>query len=491
MMALDLNDIRIGVIGLGYVGLPLAVAFAERFSVIGYDIAKERIDTLRLGVDPTGEVSSAELENAKRLEYTDDFSKIADTQFIIVCVPTPVDNHKRPDLTYLLNASKAIGRSLVRGTTIVFESTVYPGCTEHDCVPVIERESGMRLNEDFWVGYSPERINPGDKEHSFTTIRKVVSASSPEALELVDAVYGSVVTAGTYRTASIQVAEAAKVIENSQRDLNIAFINELALLFHRLGIDVGEVLEAAGTKWNFLPFKPGLVGGHCIGVDPYYLTHKALEIGYHPEVILAGRRINDGMGRFLAGECIRLLIDAGRPLKGANVLILGLTFKENVSDIRNTRIVDIVDELQSFGINTVVIDPLADPEQAKHEYGIILNSLDATSRCDAAILGVAHDCFRSIDASLWETLLEAGAPILDLKGVLNRSDLISAGFRYWRLGTSPQSLPKKRDLSQRGRIEVDVVHVGEKTKSEVDEEPKLIGANKAGIKSGSYRSSFE
>ena len=490
-MALNLNDIRIGVIGLGYVGLPLAVAFAERFSVVGYDISKERIDTLRLGIDPTGEVSSEELENADRLEYTDDFSKIADTQFIIVCVPTPVDVHKRPDLTYLLNASKAIGRSLVRGTTIVFESTVYPGCTEHDCVPVIENESGMRLNQDFWVGYSPERINPGDKEHSFTTIRKVVSASSPEALELVDAVYGSVVTAGTFRTASIQVAEAAKVIENSQRDLNIAFINELALLFHRLEIDVGEVLEAAGTKWNFLPFKPGLVGGHCIGVDPYYLTHKALEVGYHPEVILAGRRINDGMGRFLATECIRLLIEAGRPLKGANVLILGLTFKENVSDIRNTRIVDIVDELESFGINTVVIDPNADAEQARHEYGITLSSLDLAKRCDAAILGVAHDCFKKIDADRWRELLEAGAPVLDLKGALSRAELTSAGLRYWRLGSPPQGRNMSCDSSKRRRIEIDVLHLGDKSESEVDENPKMIGASTRGRKSGSYRSNIE
>jgi UDP-N-acetyl-D-galactosamine dehydrogenase len=415
------------------VGLPLAVAFSEKFRVVGYDRSASRIDALRRGDDSTGEVAREHMESLSNLDLTSDESALSGCNFIVVCVPTPVDGHKRPDLAPLLSASAAIGRNLTRGSVVVYESTVYPGCTEGDCVPVLERESGLKVNRDFWVGYSPERINPGDREHRFATIRKVVSASSSEALEIVDAVYGSVVVAGTHRARSIRVAEAAKVIENSQRDLNIAFVNELALIFHRMGIDVGEVLEAAGTKWNFLPFRPGLVGGHCIGVDPYYLTHKAVELGYHPEVILAGRRINDGMGTWIAQECVRLLIDAGRPLKGARVLVLGLAFKENVPDIRNSKVVDIVAELKRFGIHCVVVDPLAESEAAREEYGIELHELADAPRCDACIVAVAHRQFLDMDPSAFGRHLEQGAPILDVKGVLERSALDIAGFRTWRL----------------------------------------------------------
>ncbi|HXP89753.1 MAG TPA: nucleotide sugar dehydrogenase [Fibrobacteria bacterium] len=429
----SLESIRIGVVGLGYVGLPLAAAFGSRFPTLGFDVQQERIDALRRGDDRTGELDPSELMGIPQLRFSSEPADLGECNFFIVCVPTPVDRHKRPDLTPLLSATTAIGRHLTTGSVVVYESTVYPGCTEEDCAPLLERESGLRANHDFWLGYSPERINPGDKEHTFRKIRKVVSGSTPEALDAVDAVYSSVVEAGTHRAPSIRVAEAAKVIENSQRDLNIAFVNELALIFHRLGLDVGDVLEAAGTKWNFLPFRPGLVGGHCIGVDPYYLTHKALETGYHPEVILAGRKINDGMGTWIAQECIRLLIDAGRPLKGARVLVLGLSFKENVPDIRNTKVIDIVRELERFGIRCAVVDPFASPEDAKHEYGIDLVALGRTPRCDACVAAVAHDPFASLLVGDFGRMLEPGAPILDVKSFLDEDSLEKAGFRMWRL----------------------------------------------------------
>jgi len=428
-----LESVRIGVVGLGYVGLPLAAAFGSRFPTLGFDVQRERIDALRRGDDKTGELDQADLQGIPYLEFSSDPATLAGCNFFIVCVPTPVDRHKRPDLAPLLAATSCIGRFLTAGSVVVYESTVYPGCTEEDCAPLLERESGLRANHDFWLGYSPERINPGDKEHTFRKIRKVVSGSSPEALDAVDAVYSSVVDAGTHRAPSIRVAEAAKVIENSQRDLNIAFVNELALIFHRLDLDVGDVLEAAGTKWNFLPFRPGLVGGHCIGVDPYYLTHKALETGYHPEVILAGRKINDGMGTWIAQECIRLLIDAGRPLKGARVLVLGLAFKENVPDIRNTKVIDIVRELERFGIRCVVVDPLASPGEARREYGIELAGLERAPRCDACVVAVAHRPFAALQAGDYGRMLEPGAPILDVKSVLDADSLAKAGFRMWRL----------------------------------------------------------
>jgi UDP-N-acetyl-D-galactosamine dehydrogenase len=429
----SIETLRVGVVGMGYVGLPLAAAFGSRFPTVGFDVSHARVEALRQGEDRTGELDADQLRESRLLEFTEDAERLRGCNFVVVCVPTPVDRHKRPDLAPLLSASRTIGQKLSKGCVVVYESTVYPGCTEEDCAPVLERESGLRLNRDFWVGYSPERINPGDREHTFRTIRKVVSGSTPQALEVVAQAYASLVEAGIHRASSIRVAEAAKVIENSQRDLNIAFVNELALIFHRLGIDVQEVLEAAGTKWNFLPFRPGLVGGHCIGVDPYYLTHKAMETGYHPEVILAGRRINDGMGAWVAQECIRLLIDAGRPLKGARVLVLGLTFKENVPDIRNTKVVDILRELERFGIRAVVVDPMADAEEVRREYGIELAGIGDAPRCDAGILAVSHAAFRGFGAKDFGRLLEPGAPLLDVKGVLDGKALESAGFRMWRL----------------------------------------------------------
>ena len=429
----SLAALRVGVVGMGYVGLPLAAAFGSKFPTIGLDISRERIEALRRGDDHTGEVDADLLRGTPLLEFSNDPASLRTCNLVLVCVPTPVDKHKRPDLSPLLSASRTVGGNLSKGCLVVYESTVYPGCTEEDCVPVLELASGLRLNRDFWVGYSPERINPGDKEHTFRSIRKVVSGSTPEALEMVASAYASVVDAGVHRASSIRVAEAAKVIENSQRDLNIAFVNELSLIFHRLGIDVHEVLEAAGTKWNFLPFRPGLVGGHCIGVDPYYLTHKAMEMGYQPEVILAGRRINDGMGTWVAQECVRLLIDAGRPLKGARVLVLGLTFKENVPDIRNTKVVDILRELERFGIRSVVADPLADPNDVRKEYGIELHSLENAPRCDACVVAVAHKPFLELTKNDYGRLLEPGAPVLDVKGIVDARCLGEAGFRMWRL----------------------------------------------------------
>ncbi len=411
----DLTSVRLGVIGLGYVGLPLAVEFGKRFAVIGFDVNSARIAELRAGRDSSLEVDPAELAAATNLRCTDVEAEIADCNVYIVTVPTPIDEFKSPDLRPVESASRTLGRVLKRGDVAIFESTVYPGCTEEICVPIMESVSGLTFNQDFFVGYSPERINPGDKEHRVTTIRKVTSGSTPQTADFVDALYRSIITAGTHKASSIKVAEAAKVIENTQRDVNIALINELALIFKRLGIDTLEVLEAAGSKWNFLPFRPGLVGGHCIGVDPYYLTHKAQAIGYHPEMILAGRRINDSMGHYVAHETIKLMIKRGTLVAGARALILGLTFKENCPDLRNTRVVDIVAELMSFGVEVDVHDPWIDAAEAEHEYGIRPVSHPAPGTYDAIIVAVAHRQFRDLGIGGIRRFGRPGAVVYDVK----------------------------------------------------------------------------
>jgi UDP-N-acetyl-D-glucosamine/UDP-N-acetyl-D-galactosamine dehydrogenase len=388
------------VIGLGYVGLPLAVEFGKKYETIGFDIYQTRIDELKNGYDRTLEVESEKLAEATKLSYTTDANELKRATVFVVTVPTPVDEHKRPDLTPLMKASQTVGKALKIGDTVIYESTVYPGCTEEDCVPILEKHSGLKFNKDFFCGYSPERINPGDKEKTVTKILKVTSGSTPQTADFVDALYSSIITAGTYKASCIKVAEAAKVIENSQRDINIAFVNELSLIFSRMGIDTNEVLEAAGTKWNFLKFKPGLVGGHCIGVDPYYLTYKAEALGYHPEVILAGRRINDSMGMVVANKIIKLLIKKGHKVEGAKALILGITFKENCPDIRNSRVIDVINELKEFGCDIDVYDPWADKIEVKHEYGLELmdkNAKFAEPNYDAVVLAVAHDEFKSLN----------------------------------------------------------------------------------------------
>src|SRR5690348_3199021 len=381
----------VAVVGLGYVGLPVAVAFGRHRPTIGYDLSKKRIENLRHHVDATGEVSTADLMEARELRATSHPGELEQADFVIVAVPTPINAARQPDLAPLESASETVGRYMKRGATVIYESTVYPGATEEVCVPILERASGMRWKQDFHVGYSPERINPGDREHTFTRILKIVSGDDAETLEKVAELYGSVVKAGVHKASSIRVAEAAKVIENTQRDLNIAFVNELAIIFERMGLDTNEVLKAAGTKWNFLPFKPGLVGGHCIGVDPYYLTHKAELMGYHPEVILAGRRINDGMGSHIARKTVQQMIHAGRNIKGARVNVLGMTFKENCKDIRNSKVIDVIRELREYGCEVFAHDPEADPEEAMHEYGIKLRTWDELPAADCLILAVAHD----------------------------------------------------------------------------------------------------
>ena len=411
----DLTTVRLGVIGLGYVGLPLAVEFGKHVPVIGFDVNSARIAELRAGRDSSLEVDPAELAAATHLRCTDVEAEIAACNVYIVTVPTPIDEFKSPDLRPVESASRTLGRVLKRGDVAIFESTVYPGCTEEVCVPIMESVSGLTFNRDFFVGYSPERINPGDKEHRVTTIRKVTSGSTPAIADFVDTLYRSIITAGTHKASSIKVAEAAKVIENTQRDVNIALINELALIFKRLGIDTLEVLEAAGSKWNFLPFRPGLVGGHCIGVDPYYLTHKAQAIGYHPEMILAGRRINDSMGHYVAHETIKLMIKRGMPIAGARALVLGLTFKENCPDLRNTRVVDIVAELQSFGVQVDVHDPWIDAAEAEHEYGIRPASDPEAGTYDAIIIAVAHRQFRDLGIEGIRRFGRPGAVVYDVK----------------------------------------------------------------------------
>lgn len=396
---MNLENVKLAVIGLGYVGLPLAVEFGKQRPVIGYDINARRVAELKDGVDHTLEVDSDELQQAQFLQYSCEVTDLAAANVYIVTVPTPIDDYKQPDLTPLIRASETLGKVLKRGDIVIYESTVYPGATEEDCVPVLESVSGLRFNEDFFAGYSPERINPGDKTHRLPNIRKVTAGSTPETAELVDQLYAQIITAGTYKASSIRVAEAAKVIENTQRDVNIALINELALIFNRLGIDTLEVLEAAGTKWNFLPFRPGLVGGHCIGVDPYYLTHKAQSIGYHPEIILAGRRLNDSMGAYVASQLVKAMTKKRIQVQGARVLMLGLTFKENCPDLRNTRVIDIIQELKQYDVQVDVYDPWADVEEAQREYGIELVSDPAQSAYDAIVVAVAHREFSDLGAS--------------------------------------------------------------------------------------------
>ncbi|EDN70535.1 UDP-glucose/GDP-mannose dehydrogenase [Beggiatoa sp. PS] len=414
---MTLNELKIGIVGLGYVGLPLAVEFGKHYPTIGFDLKTERITELKSTQDRTHEVSSEELKQAKYLNYTNNPSKLDDCNFYIITVPTPLDEHKCPDLTFLKKASETIGQQLTPGNIVVYESTVYPGATEEVCVPILARESHLKFNEDFFVGYSPERINPGDKAHRLTNILKVTSGSTPASAEFIDSVYRSIIPVGTHKTSSIRVAEAAKIIENTQRDVNIALINELALIFNRLNIDTQEVLVAAGTKWNFLPFRPGLVGGHCIGIDPYYLTQKAQDVGYHPEVILAGRRINDNMGFYVAAEVVKRMIQKRIHVTNAHILILGLSFKENCPDIRNTRVIDIIHELQAYGANIDVYDPWVDSEEAQHEYHIDMLPALPTEQYDAIVLAVAHQQFCDMDIEQIRTFTKSKAVIYDIKSV--------------------------------------------------------------------------
>lgn len=420
-MKLTIDNIKIGIIGLGYVGLPLAVEFGKKYQTTGFDIKKERIQELSRGVDSTLECSSEELEQAKHLSYSCDKESLRECNVYIVTVPTPIDKHKRPDLTPLIKASELLSKVITKGDVIIYESTVYPGATEEDCVPVLELGSGLKFNHEFFAGYSPERINPGDKEHRVTTIKKVTSGSTPEIADFVDSLYASIILAGTHKAPSIKVAEAAKVIENTQRDLNIALINELAIIFNKLNIDTEEVLAAAGTKWNFLPFRPGLVGGHCIGVDPYYLTHKAQEIGYHPEVILAGRRINDSMSKYVTSQLVKEMIRKKILIDNADVLIMGLTFKENCPDLRNTKVVDIVSELKDFNINVDVYDPWVESEEAYNEYGINIATSLPTRKYDAIIFAVSHDQFKSYGNQEISKLTKENHVIYDLKYMLEKS----------------------------------------------------------------------
>jgi len=415
---LRIQDVKLAVVGLGYVGLPLAVEFGKKRSVIGFDINDRRIEALKAGHDHTLEVDDAELAEAAQLRYTSRRDDLKEANVYIVTVPTPIDEHKQPDLTPLVKASETIGAVLKRGDIVIYESTVYPGCTEEDCVPVLERVSGLKFNQDFYAGYSPERINPGDKAHRVSTIRKVTSGSTPEVADLVDGLYGEIITAGTHKAPCIRVAEAAKVIENTQRDVNIALINELALIFNKMGIDTEAVLQAAGTKWNFLPFRPGLVGGHCIGVDPYYLTHKAQSIGYHPEIILAGRRLNDSMGSYVVSQLVKCMTKKRIHVQGARVLVMGLTFKENCPDLRNTRVVDIVRELQEYSVDVDVYDPWIDADEAQHEYGIAPVAKPAEGAYDAVILAVAHNEFTEMGAQAIRKLGKPAHVLYDLKYVL-------------------------------------------------------------------------
>lgn len=424
----------ISLVGLGYVGMPIAVAFAKKVRVIGYDLNAAKIALYQSGIDPTNEVGNEAIRNTT-VEFTSDETKLREAKFHIVAVPTPVNDDHTPDLTPVEGASRILGRNLTKGSIVVFESTVYPGVTEDICVPILEKESGLKCGVDFKIGYSPERINPGDKVHRLETIMKIVSGMDEETLDEVAHVYELVVAAGVHRAESIKVAEAAKVIENSQRDINIAFMNELSIIFNKMGIDTKSVLEAAGTKWNFLKFYPGLVGGHCIGVDPYYLTYKAEQLGYHSQIILSGRRINDDMGKYCAENLVKQLIKADRPVKNARVAILGFTFKENCPDTRNTKVIDIYNELKEYGITAVIADPNADADEAKRLYGIEFVSFDSIRDMDAVILAVAHEQFKQLDMATIEALYKTDAPkvLLDLKGLLDRKAYEKAGYAYWRL----------------------------------------------------------
>lgn len=431
---MQLADLRIAIIGLGYVGLPLAVEFGKKGPVIGFDINQKRIDELKSGQDHTLEVTPEELQKSQNLSFSANLDDLQQSNFFIVTVPTPVDQVNRPDLTPLRKASETVGHALKKGDIVVYESTVYPGATEEVCIPILEKISGLKFNQDFFAGYSPERINPGDKVNTLTKIKKITSGSTPEVADTVDAVYASIITAGTHKATSIKVAEAAKVIENTQRDLNIALVNELSVIFDRIGIDTLDVLEAAGSKWNFLPFRPGLVGGHCIGVDPYYLTHKAEEVGYHPQVILAGRRINDNMARYVARNTIKLMLQNGIDVPRAKVGVLGVTFKENCPDIRNSKVADLIKELEFWGAQVVVADPWADADEVRHEYGIELGKVDAQNPVDSVILAVGHNEFRSLSASELRSYMKCEKPVLaDVKSLFDRTEMSDAGFTVFRL----------------------------------------------------------
>ena len=424
---------KIAVVGLGYVGLPLAVHLSAHFAVTGYDVRKSRIAELKQGHDRTLEVSGETLKEAV-LDFTADPQILSSCPLIIVAVPTPIDDSRIPDLRPVENAAHTVGKHLAAGSTVVFESTVFPGVTEDICVPILEKQSGLKLGEGFTVGYSPERINPGDKVHTLDNITKIISASDVQTLELMSQIYGTVVKADIYRTSSIKVAEAAKVIENTQRDINIALMNELSIIFNRMDIDTLEVLEAAGTKWNFLPFRPGLVGGHCIGVDPYYLTYKAESIGYHPEMILAGRRINDNMGKYIAERTIKILINADRPVRNARVAVMGLTFKENIPDLRNTRVIDIITELKDYGVHVLVHDPMADPAEVNHYYGLTMTPVQDIQEVDAVIVAVAHQAYQHLGLAGMAGLCRKGRPIVvDVKAIFDPEEARRLGIHYWRL----------------------------------------------------------
>ena len=423
----------VAVVGLGYVGLPLAVEFGKKMPTIGFDLSKEKVDSYRQFIDPTGEVATEDLKAATQLKVTTDPTELKNCDYVIVAVPTPVDDAHQPDFSPLVGASTTVGSNLKRGAIVIYESTVYPGATEEVCVPILEQRSGMKWRQDFHVGYSPERINPGDKEHTVTKILKVVAGDDAETLEKVAQLYEKVIVAGVHRASSIKVAEAAKVIENTQRDLNIALRNELAIIFDKIGIDTLEVLQAAGTKWNFLPFRPGLVGGHCIGVDPYYLTHKAEKIGYQPQVILAGRRINDGMGKFIAEQTIKQMIACGSSVKGAKINVLGLTFKENCPDLRNSRVIDVINELRSYGAEVHVHDPVAAPTEAQHEYGIDLKQWDELPEAEALVVAVAHKSSVDQKAAGLANKLRKGGAFIDVKSQFDQNALRQAGYAVWRL----------------------------------------------------------
>ncbi|HMW52645.1 MAG TPA: nucleotide sugar dehydrogenase, partial [Rhodocyclaceae bacterium] len=421
------------VIGLGYVGLPLAVEFGKKMKTVGFDLSAEKVAAYGRFVDPTGEVSTDDLQAAVHLTCSTDPKIIGEADFIIVAVPTPVDDAHQPDFTPLVKSSESVGKHMKKGAIVVYESTVYPGATEEVCIPILEKFSGLKWKQDFNVGYSPERINPGDKERTVTKIMKVVSGDTPETLKIVADTYASVITAGVYPASSIKVAEAAKVIENTQRDLNIALMNELSVIFHKIGIDTLEVLQAAGTKWNFLPFRPGLVGGHCIGVDPYYLTHKADMLGYHPQVILAGRRINDSMGKYVAEETVKQMIRSGQNIKGADVIVLGLTFKENCPDLRNSKVIDVIRELQSFGCNVHVHDPVAESAEAEHEYGVSLTSWDKLPKAGAMVAAVAHKEYAEMGVGALAEKIVSGGVFTDVKSFYDPAQLQAAGLSVWRL----------------------------------------------------------
>lgn len=423
----------IAVVGLGYVGLPLAVEFGKRFPTIGFDLSKRKVEAYHRFEDPTGEVSTEQLRAATLLKCTTDGAALKDADFIVVAVPTPIDDARRPDFFPLVSSSETVGRHMKRGAIVVYESTVYPGATEEVCVPVLEKFSGLKWKQDFNIGYSPERINPGDKLRTLTKIVKLVSGDTPETLAVVQRLYGAIIDAGVYPASSIRVAEAAKVIENTQRDLNIALMNELSLIFNRMGIDTLEVLEAAGTKWNFLPFRPGLVGGHCIGVDPYYLTHKAEMLGYQPQVILAGRRINDSMGKYVAEQTVKRMIAAGQPVRDADIIVLGMTFKEDCPDLRNSKVIDVIRELQSYGVKVHVHDPLADNEECQHEYGIGLTEWDRLPQASAVIAAVAHQPYKQMGVSRLLGKLKPGGVFADVKSVYDPAAVAQAGHELWRL----------------------------------------------------------